>query len=117
MSEEEIENEKRIWRRPERRSFKIKQTIFSIKSAVRFRGQKSEGPEKKGREARKDETSGQRYDPSSSNERGSGKWTLSTKKRKRRKQSKHQKQKLEDNPAILKAEQKFGGSSLGWEFK
>ena len=72
-------------------------------------GQEIEEPKEKGRKDAKNEAGGQRYDPSSSNERGSGERTLSTTKRQRRKQQKQQKQKLKDNPAILKAEQKFGG--------
>ena len=67
---------------------------------------RSEGPEEKGRKDAKNETGSQRDDPSAPHERSSREWTFSTTKRQRREQSK---QKLKDNPAILKAEQKFGG--------
>ena len=63
-----------------------KSTIFSVKSAIRFRGQKIEEPEEKGFEARKNEKGCQRDNPSAFNERGSREWTFPTKKRKRRKQ-------------------------------
>ena len=70
--------------------------------------------DREGREARENETSCQRDNSSSNNERGARERTFPTKKRQRRKQSK---QKLTDNLAILKAEQKFGGRKNGWEIK
>ena len=74
---------------------------------------RSPNPRTKDRRARrkrpqrcKNETGSQRDDPSAPHERSSREWTFSTTKRQRREQAK---QKLKDNPAILKAEQKFGG--------